>query len=788
MKTKLGLLIFSICWCALTAFGQQHSLSGKITDEGFVAITGATIHLLNTEFAAISNKEGRFEIKNLPAGKYTVEISAVGFATINKTITTQENNLQITMRPASLQLDEVVVSAEKKEEKLQALPYSISALSSKKIEEYRLWNTKDLTTVIPNLYTGNPGDDRNVTSLRGITSTSYDPAVATYVDGVNQFSLDTYIPQLFDVERIEILRGPQGTLYGRNAMGGVINIITKKPRNYLTGFAEASIGDYGRQRYTAGVRLPIIANKLFAGFAGMYNGFNGFYKNELNKTHFDKQHAITGNYYLTYLATDRLSFSLNAKHNNNRNNGPFTLVNGISDAFDNPYKVMQNATSKMIDNTFNTSLTAKYTGKLVDFTSQTGWQANHRYYKQPLDGDFSPIDGVTIINNYGNKWNNVKVFTQEFRLSSSVYKTSPLSWTGGIYLFHQNVPNKQATHFGEDAAWISPDAPVNTSLISTSTGKNTGAAFFGQATYAVTSKLSITAGLRYDYEKKKLSVLGEYQPDGSPTPIFETQPDTSSTANFNAFSPKLNIAYTIAENSNAYFAFSRGFRAGGLTQLSSDPSTPPLHPYNPEYSNNFEVGIKNEFWNKRLRINANIFFANITNAQVPTLILPDGIIITKNAGLLESKGFELEAAAKPAKGLSIDYNFGYTDAKYKTLKLADDGGEVNFAGKRQLFTPTTTSSLATQYAFSLDKKASRQIVARVEWMNLGKHYFDLANAIEQKGYSLLNARLGLTTKYGDLILWMRNVTDERFISYAYDFGAVQLGPPRTIGATISIRF
>ncbi len=788
MKTKTGLLILSICWSTLTAISQQQRLSGKITDETATTITGATIHLLNTEFATISDREGQFEIRNLPAGRYILEISAVGFATISKIITTQDNNLQIVMKPASLQLDEVVVSAEKKEEILQSLPYSISALSSKKIEQYRLWNTKDLTTIIPNLYTGNPGDDRNVTSIRGITSTSYDPAVATYVDGVNQFSLDTYIPQLFDVERIEVLRGPQGTLYGRNAMGGVINIITKKPRNYLTGFAEASIGDYGRQRYAAGVRLPLIANKLFAGFAGMYNGMNGFYTNEFTNTHFDKQQAITGNYYLTYLATDRLSFSLNAKHNNNRNNGPFTLVNGISDAFANPFKVMQNATSKMIDNTFNTSLTAKYTGTHVDFTSQTGWQTNHRYYTQPLDGDFSPIDGVTIINNYGNKWNHVKVFTQEFRLSSSLYKASPVSWTGGIYLFHQNVPNKQATHFGEDAAWISPDAPPNTSLISTSTGKNTGAAFFGQATYPITSKLSVTAGLRYDYEKKKLSVLGEYQPDGSPAPIFETQPDTSRTANFTAFSPKLNIAYAITEKSNAYFAYSRGFRAGGLTQLSSDPSNPPLHPYNPEYSNNFEAGIKNEFWNKRLRVNAAIFFANITNAQVPTLVLPDGIIVTKNAGLLESKGFELEVAAMPAKGLSVDYNFGYTNAKYKTLKVPDDGSESDFAGKRQVFTPTTTSSLAAQYVFALDKKASRQVVARVEWMNLGKHYFDLSNAIEQGAYSLLNTRLGLTTKYGDLILWVRNITDERYISYAYDFGAVQLGPPRTLGATISIRF
>src|SRR4030095_11452262 len=124
-------------------------------------------------------------------------------------------------------------------------------------------NSRQITAIIPNLYSANPGDHRNVTSIRGITSTSYDPAVATYIDGVNQFNLDTYISQLYDIERIEVLRGPQGTLYGRNAMGGVINIITKKPTNQPNGFGSVSIGNYGRQRYNLGIRGPLIKDKLF---------------------------------------------------------------------------------------------------------------------------------------------------------------------------------------------------------------------------------------------------------------------------------------------------------------------------------------------------------------------------------------------------------------------------------------------------------------------------------------------------------------------------------------------
>ena len=154
-----------------------------------------------------------------------------------------------------MQLEAVLVSAEKKEAFLQKVPLSITAISSHQVKDYRLWNSHELTAIVPNLYSASSGDERNVTGIRGIATTSYDPAVATYIDGVNQFSLDTYIPQLSDIERIEVLRGPQGTLYGRNAMGGVINIITKQPGNKLGGFAEINIGNYNQQRYYGGDTL-----------------------------------------------------------------------------------------------------------------------------------------------------------------------------------------------------------------------------------------------------------------------------------------------------------------------------------------------------------------------------------------------------------------------------------------------------------------------------------------------------------------------------------------------------
>ena len=372
MKVRLSLI--SILFFYTCSAQQLFTLAGKVSDKSSVPIAGASIYLFNTNRGTVSDNQGNFILKNLLPGKYTIQFSAVGYATVNLDFSTEaisKELLNIQLTDALIQLDAVVVSAEKKEEALQNTPLSISAISSQQVRQYRLWSSDELTTIVPNLYSSNSGDDRNVTSIRGITTTSYDPAIATYIDGVNQFGLDTYISQLLDIERIEVLRGPQGTLYGRNAMGGVINIITKQPSNYTNGFAEISVGNYGQQRYSVGLRTPLVKNKLYAGASLLYRKTDGFYTNDFKNENFDKQNIFTGNYYIKFIANEKWTLSLNAKHNNNRNNGAFPLVNLFAaDPFDPPYIVSQDATAKMIDNTFNSSFTANYAGKAFNFSSQ----------------------------------------------------------------------------------------------------------------------------------------------------------------------------------------------------------------------------------------------------------------------------------------------------------------------------------------------------------------------------------------------------------------------------------
>lgn len=765
---------------------QTISYSGKIVDSDARAIPHAVVKILNSGLVSVTDNQGRFTFSALRTGTYTIGVSAIGYASINteiKVSTTAHQNI-ITLFALNKQLDEVVVTAQKREEALQRIPVSISAFSAERTENYRLWNIKEITAIVPNFYSSSPGDNRNVSSVRGIATTSYDPAVVTYVDGVNQFGLDNYIAQLSDVERIEVLRGPQGTLYGRNAMGGVINIITKQPNNQTTGFSEVDVGNFSMQRYSGGIRTAVIKNKLFLGIAGMYQSQNGFYKNRFDDESFDDQHSIMGNYYLKYLDGRKWALTLNVKHNNNRNHGAFPLHATVSEALANPFELNQNQTTTMVDNLFNSSLAIAYFGLAVNFKSISAYQTNNRFYQDPIDSDFSSIDGVSLINNYGKPWNTVKVVTQEFHVSSPA-PSANLKWITGLYSFYQDSPVKQGIHFGRDAEMMGAPFPDFT-VISTNKGYSYGFAAFADATYAIGSKLHLTAGLRYDYERRKLNIRGEFQTNGE-APV-ETRSDTSSAASFDAFMPKVTLAYQVNDHQLVHASYSRGFRAGGISQLSSDPGQPPLYAYEPEYSSHLELDAKNRFLGDRLRVNVAAFYTNVTDAQVPTLILPEAITVIRNAGKLTSRGVELELALAVMRWLDLEWNFGYTDARYKDLRVSANGAVVQYSGNRQIFTPRATSMAALQFSRSMGRDARCDVILRTEWRSLGDQYFDLANAIKQAGYSLFNVRAGISANKFDLFFWARNLTDKTYIDYAYDFGAVHLGDPRTFGVSVRKTF
>jgi iron complex outermembrane receptor protein len=771
--------IFSLFLLPMIAQAQVKLLiSGIIMDSSGHRITHATIENLNTIHNVVSNDTGFFSIEVSPNKGSVISVSATGYATQLIRLNDGDFNgiaRKIVLKEQFNTLDEVLVSAEKRDEQAQHEPISISVMNSRQVRDFRIWDLSNLSGLAPNVYSANPGDDRNVTSIRGITTTSYDPAVATYIDGVNQISMDTYLSPLLDVERIEILRGPQGTLYGRNAMGGVINVITKKPTNATRVFGEISFGNYNTLRANAGFSTALIKDKLFAGISLQYDTRHGYYINDHTGSDFDRQKTVTGNYYLKYLPGKDWSIQLNVHHNNNRNNGAFPLAVDPSTVFSMPYRVDQNSLATMHDDGANASLSVYHDGKKVRFVSQTAYQTNYRIYDQPLDADFTSLDAIRIFNNYGLEYNRVRAWTQEFRLNSVVDERK-FSWNAGAYFFDQQSPSRQATQFGPDAPLLGiPDTGI--AIITTNRAGSKGLALYGQATYRISTYFDLIGGLRWDYENKSNLIRGEFQM--MPGPPLIIRPDTSASANFQAISPKLSLNWHPTTDNLVYFSYNRGFRTGGISPLSSDPSQPPLQAYAPEFSNGFELGSKNESHDHRFRWNATIFYTAVRDVQIPTLLLPDAVTITRNAGSLNSTGFELEAQAIPIQGLEIQAQVGHTDARYKTLRLNE-----NYDGNRQIFTPAWNAMLATQYGHSISKRSKSRMVLRGEAIYTGEQYFDLKNTISQKAHLLINARASLYTGKMEFSIWGRNLGSVKYISYAYDFGGMHLGNPLTWGLTV----
>jgi iron complex outermembrane receptor protein len=768
---------------SLPSFTQTNfSLSIGVKDIQGNSIKDYQAKVLNSSATSYNKNGTRTSFVFFSEGTYEIAISAEGFAEKLLSIYVDGNKeLEVTLDAIYSKLSDIVVTADKNETSLYKTASSISSINASQVREMRLWKVSDLSGLSPNLYLSNSGDNRNITGIRGIVTTSYDQAVSTYIDGVAQFSLDTYIPQLSDIENIEIIRGAQGTLYGRNAMGGVINITTKKPSNQVSANADIQIGSHGQQRYTAGIKTPIIKNKLFGSLSFMHDKRNGFYTNEYNSTDYDQQNQTLIDVQLRYLINNRWSVTTDHKRYIGNNNGAFPLVNDLDEIFNNPYHLSQNSITMMKDKTENSSIVIKRNGNRVNLSLQTALQKNYRYYQGPLDGDFSSFDIVRVYNNYGKDFNKVNVLTNELRLNSVKSNDSKVNWIAGIYHFSQQSPTKLATVFGDDAGLYGlPE--TNFALISTNIASNNGIAAYGNVKHDITNKLSVIAGARIDKEYRKLSVKGEY--GETPDPMFETFPDTTGKTNFSAFSPKIGLQFNPDEIHLMYVNFSRGFRTGGLSSISSDPSQPPLIGYKPEYSNMFEVGMKGENIRKTFRYAAVLFYNSVTDIQAPALILPEANTIIRNAGKMNSYGAELELSYKPVKGITIQYAGGMTNAKYKTLKGVSNGSEIDLSNKKQVYTPNTTQYIAIQYQVKI---GSSELVIRSEYNHVGDQFFDLANQIKQKAYGLFNFRASYRVSTVDLSIWGRNLSGKRYIDYAYDFGAAHLGDPRMIGAGLGWR-
>lgn len=786
--------------CLFISFSgySQNTINGQITDKATnQSIAYTTVSVLNSSVGTNADSDGRFSL-TIAKGSYQIIFSAVGYASKVESVTVSAaaTELNIVLEDATQTLNEVVVTANKREEDIIKVATSITYLSAKKLEDTRTWGLGGLTALVPNYTYQELGVPfQQVQSIRGIQIFSENPAVSTYIDDVNNIDILANGFAFTDIERIEVLRGPQGTLFGRNAMGGVVNIITKKPTNKTGGFAEVSTGNLGLQRYSAGFKTPIIKDKLFFGLNGLYQNQDGYWKNDTSGTGATPTEGakykgklvggeknLYGNLFLKWLPTQRLSLTLNLKGQKDwSNNTGFFVSQADRDlALANPDKINLARVGEHERNILNSSLVAKYFGNKFALTSISSYQT--------IDLSFKDIDFPGFYHSFyksaiGEKLPPQQVYSQEIRINSNSERK--LQYTAGFYGFSQ-VGYEPSTNLAFELA-------PNTYSIFRNKSNNFGLAGFGELSYQITKNFKGTAGLRYDYEKREATFNGFGDASFVGGVFTQTVPDTTVSGNYSALSPKVALSYAVNSHSNIYISYTRGFRAGGVNAQKVPVNV--RQTYDPEYSNNYEVGYKTFLASNKLSIGASAFLIQWQDLQFFNLVAPF-TYARENVGDAQSMGLELEVSAIPVKGLQLDGSLGLNQTEYKrfNLKRVNFGTGVEsstaIGGNSLSNAPSHTIFFGAQYEYAISKKL--KAVVRGEVRNIGSYYTDIQNKIEQPSYTLFNSRVGLAYGNYSLFFWGQNLNNERYLAFGNpdsSFGkSVRTAVPRTMGVTLNVTF
>jgi iron complex outermembrane receptor protein len=734
------------------------SVAGRVVDASSGApIADAQISVLNSPQTAATSAEGTFQLTGLTPGRRTFVVVRIGYARMTATATIEAGkvtNLEVKLSASSVRLGEIVVTAEKEEQRIQEAPVAVAVISTEQIERAAIKTPSELTGFVPNLVQAfGGGAGFNLVSIRGVNAvtgaTSYENAIAVYVDGVYQFDGADANIQLGDIDRIEVLRGPQGTLYGRGALGGVVSIFTKTPTNAKRGYFSADFGNYSQMKYVGTVSGPLVRDKLFALVEGIYFRRGGIseFPTGLDA---DKDRTWGGNARVRYLATDKLNFGLNAKIERAPAFGSFPWAESDSFAFANPYlATFGPEPNEEFRNQGGYSFEARYNSRSVQVTSVSAYQRTFRGTgPDGLDVDFTPLKLLTssygIEGTFSEPGYLNHAWTEELQLGSAAGTASPFKWTLGGYVFDQNSPIVTDVFIAQALSPFGADyRSQNTSHLDSK-----GYALFGQATYTINNKVDLTAGLRRDHHTALTSQVGQVLVSGGPTiPV----PLRSAEATANAWSPKASIAFRPNERVTVYGLFSRGFRPGGnnlVGVLIQQPST-----YQPEFTSNFEGGVKLTSANGRVRANLTGFYFKWIDQQVNSYDFTTFSSVTLNTGRSTSKGVELEFSALPARHLEVDWNLGLLSAKFDSLNLSlDPNNPERYDGNYIPFSPKVTSNLAATTDFPIGSRGNR-VVIQGEWRYLGRHFFDLANNITSDPYSLFSARAAVTIGDFDLAVW-----------------------------------
>lgn len=688
---------------------------------------------------------------------------------------------------------DIIVSALRRDQALQDTPAAITAFTSELIETAGIERPADFVNLTSNVnlvQTQNAGNSFVI--IRGITQArNSEPSVAVVIDGVQQINPAQFNQELFDIEQIEVLKGPQGGLYGRNAIGGAIVITTARPTDTFEGRVKVGVDNGFGYYLRGGVSGPVSDTVKFR-VAGSYYDTNGFIRNTFLNEDADpfKDFSLRGT--LLWEPTANFSADLRASMSHLRTQALY--FNIVSDVNDTSLPVRVNNAGQNDRDLYSVSLKLNYEADFGTFTSITAYDK----LQEILTGDafnFLPIRESLFFQILGFDLNqsqflDVRAWSQEFRFTSPASK--PFRYTIGAYMVgtdrYISTGNMVDTGQGVFPVRRTPSTnPLNPQATFLADSQDNFAwAGFLNLSYDFSDALTIDASLRYDRDRRKNTTLTPtaFLPNVPGFPPGRTGEVRRRT--FDEWQPKVTVTWKPLDDLTLYGGYSKGFRSGGFNQTgvgavaAANGIVGVSDVFQAETAETFEAGAKAQLFDRKLSLSAAAYTTKSENSYFFVFLAANSTQNLGNVPEVRLQGFEIDASARLAPGLDVNAGWGLTFSEIKKFpSAAVIGNEAPLISR-------STLNLGAQYRHSLVGELG--LLARVDYRRTGRTWFDVENSTVRKPVNLVDARLGIEGKSWSLTAFAENLFDERYNAEFSPGGFVFKARPRRYGAELSYKF
>lgn len=697
-------------------------------------------------------------------------------------------------------LGEIIVTAQKKAERLQSVPVTVSAFDKSFLDAAGVVSVDTLSRMTPNVYMSSFAPSKPQIYIRGVGSRQFDigsePSVGVFIDEVYVGRTHNIFNHMLDVERVEVLKGPQGTLYGRNTIGGAINIITAEPTQHLEAFAKAGGGNYDAYFAEAAVSGAVAPEKVSARLAARYTKRDGYLKNLATGGAALGEDQIVVRGKLKFDAAEQFSLTLSGEYNHDDAPGQQGKAEGPDIFLRSPVAPIVAPTPDRFSDYYNEDSTLER--NLAQLSGKARWQndnvsivsvTGYRYSKLEEFGD---ID-ATILDIIDQDISETsKQFTQELRIASEnggAYTFEDrMSWIIGGYYLHDSSDRSDTFILGPDSlpAFLyllagGTDTILNTLLLDS---KTESYAFFGQVSVALTPALNFTAGLRYSHDKKHGIYSGLTNIPGTLLIFFPFEFDLRRT--WSSVDPKFTLDYHFSDDAMAFITYSTGYKGGGFQWAVTDPLLA-QRVFDPEEVRYYEAGLKTQWLNRRLTVNIAAFYNDYKDLQVQRIVATStggasGVIT--NAANSTIKGFELEVLARPLPELLLSFGYGYLDAQYDDYVFDEF---IDYSDTRMVRSPKHTLNAAVDYTIPV--RDSDEISVRADWSYSSSYFHEPGEAMipapqpqaREDGYHLVNLRASYASGAWRLTGYVNNVFDKAYRQALLAYPPIGDNPGQNIG-------